>query len=203
MEIDQLLEVIESGETQEVELKQSFHSAQDFSKLMAGFANTQGGMIIVGVNANKKIVGLKEDVDKLQQKISAAAQAISPPLVPDIKVYNVEGKEVIAVVIQKAIDNIFHTFQGAIYVKVGSTLKKFEGNQLVDFLRSKQILCFDEISGDAALDDLDVEKIRAYLKIRNQEDFLKQNSVENFLLSSICFPIFVIDTLSSFPYIID
>src|SRR3989338_1296711 len=184
METGQLLEVIESGETQEVELKQSFHSSQDFSKLMCGFANTQGGMIIVGVNAKKVIIGIKEDVDELQQKISASAQAVSHPLVPDIQVHTIEGKKIVAVVIQKAIDNTFHTFQGAIYVKVGSTLKKFEGNQLVDFLRSKQILCFDEISSDATLDDLDVGKIKEYLKTRNQEDFLKQNSVENFLLSS-------------------
>ncbi|PJA08943.1 MAG: hypothetical protein COX70_02615, partial [Flavobacteriales bacterium CG_4_10_14_0_2_um_filter_32_8] len=87
METDQLLEVIESGETQEVELKQSFHSSQDFSKLMCGFANTRGGMIIVGVNAKKTIIGTKEDVDELQQKISASAQAVSPPLVPDIQVH--------------------------------------------------------------------------------------------------------------------
>src|SRR3989344_875010 len=184
METGQLLEEIESGETQEVELKQSFHSSQDFSKLMCGFANTQGGMIIVGGNAKKVIIGIKEDVDELQQKISASAQAVSHPLVPDIQVHTIEGKKIVAVVIQKAIDNTFHTFQGAIYVKVGSTLKKFEGNQLVDFLRSKQILCFDEISSDATLDDLDVGKIKEYLKTRNQEDFLKQNSVENFLLSS-------------------
>ncbi|RLE46905.1 hypothetical protein DRJ25_03535 [Candidatus Woesearchaeota archaeon] len=151
---------------------------------MSGFANTQGGMIIVGVNMKKSIIGVKEDTDKLQQKISAAAQAVSPPLVPDIQVHSIDGKKVVAIVIQKAIDSTFHTFQGAIYVRVGSTLKKFEGNQLVDFLRSKQILCFDEISSDTALDDLDIEKIREYLKTRNQEDFLKQNSVENFLLSS-------------------
>ncbi|MBU2590329.1 MAG: hypothetical protein KKB39_06220, partial [Nanoarchaeota archaeon] len=96
----------------------------------------------------------------------------------------IEGKKVIAIVVQKAIDSIFHTFHGAIYVKVGSTLKKFEGNQLVDFLRNKQILCFDEISSDATIDDLDIEKIKEYLQTRNQEEFLKQNSVENFLLSS-------------------
>ena len=184
METGQLLEVIESGETQEVELKQSFHSSQDLSKLICGFANTQGGMIIIGVNTKRTIIGVKEDVDELQQKISASAQAVSPPLVPDIQVHRIEGKKVIAIVVQKAIDSIFHTFHGAIYVKVGSTLKKFEGNQLVDFLRNKQILCFDEISSDATIDDLDIEKIKEYLQTRNQEEFLKQNSVENFLLSS-------------------
>ena len=98
MDKDQLLEVIESGETQEVELKQSFHSSQDFSKLMCGFANTYGGMIITGVSAKKEIIGIKEDIDQLQQKISAAAQAISPPLVPEIQVYTIEGKKIFSLV---------------------------------------------------------------------------------------------------------
>jgi predicted HTH transcriptional regulator len=47
---------------------------------MCGFANTSGGMAIVGVNSKLKIVGVKEDTDILQQKISAAAQAISHQL---------------------------------------------------------------------------------------------------------------------------
>ena len=184
MDKDQLLEVIENGETQEVEFKQSFHSSQDFSKLMSGFANTYGGMVIVGVGAKKEIIGVKEDIDQTQQKISAAAQAISPPIVPEIQVYTIEGKKIIAIIIQKAIDNTFHTFQGVVYVKVGSTLKKIEGNQLVEFLRSRQILCFDEISGEGTINDLDIEKIKGYLKIRGHDDFLKNNSIENFLISS-------------------
>ena len=184
MDKDQLLELIESGETQEVELKQSFHSAQEFSKLMCGFANTYGGMVVVGVGAKKNIVGIKEDSDQLQQKISAAAQAVSPPIIPEIQIYAIEGKKIVVVIIQKAIDNTFHTFQGVVYVKVGSTLKKIEGNQLVDFLRAKQILCFDETVSDATLNDIDIEKIKEYLVVRDHESFLKQNSVENFLISS-------------------
>ncbi|MBI5064595.1 putative DNA binding domain-containing protein [Candidatus Woesearchaeota archaeon] len=184
MDKDQLSEVIESGETQEVELKQAFHSSQDFSKLMCGFANTYGGMVIIGIGAKKEIIGIKDDIDQLQQKISAAAQAISPPVIPEIQVHTTEGRKIIAVIIQKAIDNTFHTFQGVVYVKVGSTLKKIEGNQLVEFLRSRQILCFDEISSDGTMNDLDIEKIKDYFKVRGHDDFLKNNSVENFLVSS-------------------
>ena len=38
----QILEIIDVGESQEVEFKESFHSSQDFSKLMCVFANTFG-----------------------------------------------------------------------------------------------------------------------------------------------------------------
>jgi len=184
MDKEQLLEIINSGESQEVELKQSFHSSQEFSKLMCGFANTYGGMIIVGVNVKKQIIGIKGDIDETQQKISASAQAVSSPLIPDIRVHNFDGNDIISIIIQKAIDSTFHTFQGVIYIKVGSTLKKIQGNQMIDFLRSKQILCFDEIVSSAKVEELDILKIKDYLNIRKQEDFLKKNTVENFLLSS-------------------
>lgn len=183
MEKEQIAKIIGSGETQEVELKQSLHSSQEFSKIMCALANTYGGIVIIGVNAKKEIVGIEEDADILQQKISAAAQAVSPPLVPKIEVLNLQDKKLIAITVQKAIDNTFHTFQGVIYVKVGSTLKRIEGNQMVDFLRAKQFLCFDETLSNAEMDDLDIVKIKRYLNLRKQNDFLETHSIEDFLVS--------------------
>ncbi len=184
MEETKLLEIINIGETQEVELKQSFHSSQDFSKLMCGLANTFGGMIIVGVAPNKKVTGIDEDLDEIQQKISASAQAVSSAVIPLIEVNKLGRKKIIIITIQKAIDNIFHTFQGVIYVKSGSTLRKIEGSQMLDFLRNKQILCFDETNSDAKIADLDIALIKDYLQMRKQEDFLSSHYVEDFLISS-------------------
>ena len=181
MDEKQLLEVIENGETQEVELKTSL---EDFEKVITGLANTNGGMVIIGVTKSKKIVGLNGNLDSLQQKISALAQTVSPSLLPEVKIHNIDGKKVISVVIQKAIDSTAHSFKAVFYVRVGSTTRKLEANQIIDFLRGKQILCFDEDFSDAVPGDLDIEKIKEYLKIRNQEDFLKKSSVEDFLLSS-------------------
>ena len=181
---NQIDKIIESGESQEVEFKESFHSSQEFSKIMCGFANTYGGIVIVGINTKKEVIGLKEDADKLQQKISSSAQAISPPIIPSIEVYDVDNKKIVTIIIQRAIDNTFHTFQGVIWVKIGSTLKKIEGNQIVDFLRSKQILCFDETPSNAKISDIDVRKVKYYLDIRKQSDFFKAHSIEDFLITT-------------------
>ena len=183
MNKEQILKIIESGESQEVEFKESFHSSQDFSKIMCGFANTYGGIILLGINAKKEIIGIKEDIDKIQQKLSSSAQAVSPPILPAIETHEITNKKIIVVAIQRAIDNTFHTFQGIILAKVGSTLKKLEGNQIVDFLRSKQILCFDETSSNAKIEDLDIKKIKEYLNIRKQSDYFKSHSIEDFLIS--------------------
>lgn len=75
MDNDGVLKIIESGESQDVELKESFHSAQDFSKLMCGFANVYGGVIVVGVDNGRKIVGIKEESDTIQQRSRRACQS--------------------------------------------------------------------------------------------------------------------------------
>jgi ATP-dependent DNA helicase RecG len=183
MDKDQILKIIESGESQEVEFKESFSSSQRFSEIMCGFANTYGGILLIGVNKRKEIVGLSGDTDEIQQKVSSSAQAVSPPLLPSIELHQIDNKKIIAITIQRAIDNTFHTFQGVIWAKVGSTLKKIEGNQIVDFLRSKQILCFDETPSNAKITDIDTEKVKAYLDLRKQSDYLKSHSIEDFLIS--------------------
>lgn len=183
MDLNQVLKVIESGESQEVEFKESVNSFQDISKLMCGFANTYGGVIIVGVNNKKEIIGIKDNLDSIQQKISSAAQAVSSPIFPSIETHKIGGKNIVAIVVQQAIDNTFHSFQGVIWVRIGSTLKKIEGNQIVDFLRGKQILCFDETISGAKIEDLDTTKIKDYLSTRKQSDYFKSHSSEDFLLS--------------------
>ena len=183
MDAGQLSRIIELGETQEVEFKQSIHSYQELSKYMCAFANREGGLILIGISAAKEPVGLNEDLDGLQQKIAAAAKAIAPPLVPAIEVHSYKGKKIIAITIQKAPDSAYHTYEGVIYSKIGSTLTKFEGQQIAEFLRMRQILSFDETTSRAKLDDLDSQKIGDYLRLRKQQDYLLSHSIGDFLVS--------------------
>lgn len=151
---------------------------------MCGFVNTSGGVIIVGVNKNKEMIGITKDLDDIQQRISSSAQAIDPAIIPDIKIYTINNKNIISIVIQKAIDSQLYTYKGIIYVRVGSTTKKIEGSQMVDFLRAKQILVFDETPTNAKINDLDTNKIKQYLNARNQNDYLDNHSIEDFLVST-------------------
>lgn len=58
MDKEQVLKVIEKGESQDVEFKESFHSSQEVSKFICAFANTYGGVIVLGVNKHGKAVVL-------------------------------------------------------------------------------------------------------------------------------------------------
>ncbi|HZX12020.1 MAG TPA: ATP-binding protein, partial [Candidatus Nanoarchaeia archaeon] len=173
MDIKQIREIIEKGENQEVEFKESFHSSQDISKILCSLANTLGGILLLGVNDSGEIIGVKDNLDKVQQQISASNQSISPVPLLSIEVHKIEGKDIVAVIVQRSSDTLYHTFQGAIHVRVGSTTRRLEGTTHLEYLRNRQILSFDEsYDTSATLDDLDSTKIQAYLKRRSQENYL-------------------------------
>ena len=185
MDTTQIKSIVEGGENQEVEFKQSFHSAQEISKTICAFANTLGGILLIGVTNKQEILGLSKNTDIVQQQVSVASQSISPVPLISIEVHTLETKTIIVVIVQKSPDNAYNTFHGAIYLRVGSTTKRIDGQTHLEFLRNRQILSFDEnFELSSTENDLDINKVKVYLTERNQLDFLKTHSLQEFLLSS-------------------
>lgn len=184
MNKNDILELLKEPESHNLELKESLHSEQKISQTICAFANTDGGLLIVGVNNKGKIVGFNENQDKLQQRLSACNQSINPAPLIDLELHKFDDKPVVIMKIHKSDTANFHTYKGMIYVRVGSTVRKLEGHTMVEFLKNKQILCFDELSNKAKTSDLDKNKINQYLIQRNQKNYLNSHSVKEFLLSS-------------------
>lgn len=184
MNTTQIKNIITNGENEEVEFKESLHSTQEIAKTLCSFANTNGGILLFGVKDNGTIIGVSGNIDKVQQSISATIQTIHPTPNSSIRVCSIENKNVIMVTIQKSDIDSFYSTSGGIYVRIGSTIKKLEAPEMAEFLKSKKVLCFDETISDAKIEQIDEAKIEEYLKLRNQGDFLKTKSIEEFLISS-------------------
>lgn len=185
MNQEEILSLIKNGENQQVEFKEGCPSNYELSKIICGFANTDGGYFIIGISKKGDIKGLTCNLDKLQQDISNANQRVSSPPLISTTHHSLEKKNILIVEINKANDKNAHTFEGAVYVRIGSTTRKLEGQSLFDFLKNKQILCFDEQDSEAKIEDLDKDKIHSYLSKRNQQDYLKTNSIKDFIISNM------------------
>jgi len=184
MDIENLKRIITEGENAEVELKQSFHSVQEIAKIISAFANTQGGLLILGVNDERAIEGIKENPDAIQQRISNSNATIHPSPIINVEIHSIEKNKLVVIAIHKADSTVFHTVEGVIYVRIGSTIQKLEGQSILEFLRNRQILLFEElIEPNAKIEDLDTTKIIAYLEKRNQPDYLNSHSLKDFLAS--------------------
>ncbi|MBI2139397.1 putative DNA binding domain-containing protein [Candidatus Woesearchaeota archaeon] len=185
MKQEDILFLIKNGETQEVEFKEGCPSGHKLAEIICGLANTDGGVLILGVSAKKEIKGLHCDFDKLQQEIANVLQSIHSSPQVSTSIHAIGDKKLVLIEVKKANDKNAHTFNGAVYVRIGSTTHKLEGQALFDFLKNKQILCFDEQDSEAKIEDLDERRIEAYLTKRGQLDYLKSNNPQDFIISNM------------------
>ena len=123
MKKEELLELIKSGESQEVEFKEGCPSNFEISETLCAFANTDGGYFIFGVNKKGEVKGLICNFDRFQQDISNANQAVHSAPIISTNYFDIGGKKIIAVQINRANDKNAHTFKGVIYVPIRSTTK--------------------------------------------------------------------------------
>lgn len=184
MNIGQIQNIIKNGETIEVEFKQSFQSTQDIARIIAAFANTLGGILLLGIRDNGQIEGIHDNSDIFQQKIAHAITCIHPSPLTTIELHTIETKKILSVIVHKANTTVFHSVEGVIYIRLGSTIQRLEGQSIVDFLRNRQILLFEEaVEFSATLNDIDENRIKIYLQKRNQTEYLQNHSIQDFFLS--------------------
>ncbi len=184
MQIDKIKKLIRGGEHQEAEFKESFHSSQGISKLICAFSNTIGGIILLGVKDNGMIKGVSKNIDTIQKRIADANSCVHPSPIITVEVKRIDKKKIIVIIVHKADSSIFHTFGGVIYIRIGSTVQKLEGNSIVQFLRDRQLLLFeDQVEPSSRIEDLDTNKIKDYLDIRNQKIHLNEDSIKKFVFN--------------------
>lgn len=160
-DIEQLLSMPE-GKT--LEFKRDLSSIQPVVKTLIAFANTAGGILIIGRDDEGSIVGIK-DVFALEEKLSnAIADSIYPPLMPDIEIVSVEGKSLIVVKVAHWWGPFYLKAKGPIegvYIRLGST-NRIAGQEFLDELqRARSKIFFDQLPcPEIGYEGLDMEKTK-------------------------------------------
>ena len=133
MDKEKLIQIIKTGENQEIEFKEGCPSETKLSEVICGFANADGGFLFLGIGKNGEVKGLECNLDKLQQNIANARQHISSSPHISTTIHTITDKRIVVIEVAKANDKNAHTFNGAVYVRMGSTTQKLEGQSLIDF----------------------------------------------------------------------
>ena len=71
MEWLDVLHRIEAGEGRHTEFKRGLGDLSAVGKAMCAFANTEGGVIVLGVTDAREIVGVKESAEKVEERLTA------------------------------------------------------------------------------------------------------------------------------------
>jgi predicted HTH transcriptional regulator len=102
MKKKEVLELIEGGENLRCEFKRKFSSSEKIAREMIAFANTRGGVILLGVDDNKKIVGVDSEKSEAELIKDAGLNYCEPALNFNIEYVDLNGKEVVIVEIPES-----------------------------------------------------------------------------------------------------
>jgi len=97
-----LLTLIEKGESQNIEFKQRFSSHHKIAKEFIAFANTNGGIVLFGIDDDGSIYGVESEKGEAELIKETAEQYCEPPVKYSIDFVPLYGKEIVAVTIEES-----------------------------------------------------------------------------------------------------
>lgn len=201
MEESRLRNIIRAGETERVEFKPGFN--RDAMIALNAFANSEGGMVIIGVSDSGKILGADLFPETIQNWINELKSKTEPSIVPDVETCEIAGKTLV----------IFSTtefpvkpvaIQGRYYRRVKNSNHQLSLSDISELYLKTFNSSWDYYLDDQhTLDDISMEKVRKFmLQIRKvshdeSEDVLralkKYELIRNDKLTFAAYLLFVTD----------
>lgn len=102
-----LLLRIANGENEVLDFKKTISSASKIAKTMSAFANHKGGTLLVGVNDNKTISGVRSEEEKYMLEM-AAEFYVKPKIKLTITEWEFGGKVVLEAIIAEGLDKPYY-----------------------------------------------------------------------------------------------
>ncbi len=156
------------GEDSRRQFKRDVTNVDSLAAEMAAFANSEGGVIYLGVADDGELPGLsRADVMRLNQLIAnAASQHIRSPLT--VQTENLElgnGRLVIVLTVPKGIDKPYFDRNGVIWLKSGADKRRVNSKEeLRRLFQSVGQFHADELPTKAGIDRLDKLRFRDFLR---------------------------------------
>ena len=164
METIDLKQRIAQGENTTTEFKENFD--QEVIETAAAFANTDGGIILIGVSDKQEIRGITIGKETLRNWSNQILQATEPRVVIEIKSVAVEGKSVLLIhIAESSIKPV--AVRGRCYRRVGNSNRVMSPQEIAQMHLNATGQTWDQlIVTRAGIDDIDEKKVEWYLTRR-------------------------------------
>jgi len=160
---EEILELIRNKESSKVEFKEDNIGPRDIAREMVAFANLDGGIILIGVSDEGKILGTnKKDIEEWVMNIGRGN--CYPSLIPIFERVTIDDKTVGVITIPKRQGTVHRTSDGHYYIRVGSTVRDATLEELSRLFQSAGMVHYD-ISPvySTSISDLDQDRLKYYL----------------------------------------
>lgn len=167
-----IIKLSQLGEGSTLEYKRNTDSLLSILKAVSAFANTAGGIILVGVDDDGTILGIS-DAGKIQEQLSSSiSDRIKPQLIPEITAQEANGKTIVSVQIDHSPGPFYISEKGeekGIFIRVGNSNRVAGPEVIEEIKRSNHYSSFDKAPcNDLTEADLDSARISAVYASRGR-----------------------------------
>jgi predicted HTH transcriptional regulator len=163
-----IIKLLQKGEGKTLEFKREV-SAANLLKTVISFANTSGGVILMGVGDNGTICGVKDTLKVEEQISSLIYDSIEPRIIPDIEMISWRNKQVLAIEISHGNQWPFFLRSKGVekgtFIRIGSTNRLAGPEIIAELKRHASNKCFDEEPFlEKSSEGLDLQTISEYIE---------------------------------------
>jgi ATP-dependent DNA helicase RecG len=165
-----LKELIERGETQSLEFKESLRLKEEIGETVSAFSNTNEGVVLVGVSDGGEPNGVDIGGNTLEELANHIKRNTDPQVFPTVKIQEVGGKNVVMIEVAESAEKpVF--FKNHAYKRVGKTNQMISTSEIRKLAREekRRLSWGEQICEDAGLEDIDEEKVRWFLRRAKEE----------------------------------
>lgn len=165
MTITALQELIAQGENTNVEFKSAKIRPETLAREIVAMANASGGVILLGVEDDKRISGLEAGKNYEEWCMNIARNNITPPLQVLYSECTVQHIPVGVLEIPKGKDKPYQTNDAKFFIRVGSTNRMASVPELLRLFQQSGMFHFDSTSVErTSFKSLNLSKIAAYFE---------------------------------------
>jgi len=179
MDAIELLEILERGEDSQHQFKENITNASSLAGEMVAFANTKGGIIIVGADKYRNVVGIADsDIDRINQLIAnTATNNVKNPINPFTENIKVSDKLLIVVHITEGTDKPYMDNNGVVWVKDVSDKRRVTSKEVLRRLfQSSDLVHADEVPVTGTTENnIDLKYFKTFYKNHYEEDIEKSD----------------------------
>ncbi len=93
--------LLTAGEGVTLEYKRKVNKPEKIAKEICAFANTKGGVLIIGLDDDGTIVGIKSEKTEIDIVEQTCSFYLRPIVTPEIQIFEIDGKDLLCVTIQE------------------------------------------------------------------------------------------------------
>lgn len=165
----EIKELIEKGESQDLEFKESLKLKEEIGETVSAFSNSNDGVVLVGVSDGGEPIGVDIGGNTLEELANHIKRNTDPQIFPTVKILEVGEKKVVMIEVRESQEKpVF--FKDHAYKRVGKTNHRISSSELRKLAKeSGERVYWDErVCEEANLEDIDEEKLKFYLEKRQE-----------------------------------